>query len=129
MQLVSIRISETFDFCHSIEGGFFLRYTNFGPIGSFSSYEKKNALRTMCLHFSKMSNIEHRALIKFFITKFGIMASKLAKSWIMFTRTLLHLLALSPSGWLNSRIQNVASKMHSEWDAHQLSLPMKILKP
>ena len=30
----------------------------------------------------------------------------------MFTRTLLHRTALSPSGWLNSRIQNVASKMH-----------------
>ena len=33
----------------------------------------------------------------------------------MFTRTLLHRTALSPSEWLNSRIQNVASKMHPEW--------------
>ena len=33
----------------------------------------------------------------------------------MFTRTLLHRTALSPSGWLNSRIQNVPSKMHLEW--------------
>ena len=69
MQLVSKRISETFGFCHSIEGGFLLRYTNFGPIDLFPSYEKKNVLRTMCLHFSRMSNIEHRAVIKFFTRK------------------------------------------------------------
>ena len=37
VQLVSKRIAETFGFCHSIEGGFLLRYTNFGPIGSFPS--------------------------------------------------------------------------------------------
>ena len=41
MQLVSKRISETFGFCHSIEGEFLLRYANFGPIGLFPSYEKK----------------------------------------------------------------------------------------
>ena len=41
VQLVSKRVSETFGFCHSIEGGFLLRYTNFGPIVSFPSYEKK----------------------------------------------------------------------------------------
>ena len=41
MQLISKRISETFGFCHSIEGKFLLRYTNFGPIASFPSYEKK----------------------------------------------------------------------------------------
>ena len=35
VQLVSKRISETFGFCHSTEGGFLLRYTNFGLIGSF----------------------------------------------------------------------------------------------
>ena len=69
VQLVSKRISETFGFCHSIEGGFLLKYTNFGPIGSFPSYKKENILRTICLHFSKMSNIEHRAVIKFFIRK------------------------------------------------------------
>ena len=34
----------------------------------------------------------------------------------MFTRTLLHRTSLSPIGWLNSRIQNVASKMHSLMD-------------
>ena len=33
----------------------------------------------------------------------------------MFTRTLLYRTALSPSGWMNSRIQNVPSKMHPEW--------------
>ena len=32
----------------------------------------------------------------------------------MFARTLLHRTALSPSGWLNSRIQNLASEMHPE---------------
>ena len=69
MELVSKRICETFGFCHSIEGGSLLRYTNFGPIGSFPSYEKKNVLRTMFLHFSKISNIEHRAVIKFFTRK------------------------------------------------------------
>ena len=37
VQLVSKRISETFGFCHSIEGRFLLRYTNFGLIGSFPS--------------------------------------------------------------------------------------------
>ena len=51
VQLVSKRISKTFGFCDSIESGFLLRYTNFGPIGSFPSYEKKNVLWAMCLHF------------------------------------------------------------------------------
>ena len=37
VQLVSKCISETFGFCHSIEGGFLLRHTNFGPISSFTS--------------------------------------------------------------------------------------------
>ena len=69
MQLVSKRISETFGFCHSIEGIFLLRYINLGPIASFPSYEKENVLRTMCLHFSEMSNIEHRAVITFFTRK------------------------------------------------------------
>ena len=69
MQLVSKCISEEFGFSHSIQGGFLLRYTNFGPIDSFPSYEKKNVLRTMCLHFSRMLNIEHRAVIKFFTRK------------------------------------------------------------
>ena len=32
----------------------------------------------MCLHFSKMSNIEHRAVIKFFIRK-GFNAIKIGK--------------------------------------------------
>ena len=41
VQLVSKRISETLGFCHSIEGAFLLRYTSFGPIGSFPVYEKK----------------------------------------------------------------------------------------
>ena len=40
----------------------------------------------------------------------------------MFTRTLLHCTTLSPSGCLSSRIQNVASKMHSEWASHQPSI-------
>ena len=78
VQLVSKRMSETFGFCHSIGGRFLLRYTNFGPIGSFSSYEKKNVLRTMCLHFSKMSNIEHRAVSKFFTRK-GLNAMEISK--------------------------------------------------
>ena len=39
------------------------------------------------------------------------MPQKLARSWIMPTRTLLHRTALSPSEWLNSKIQSVASKM------------------
>ena len=30
---------------------------------------EKNVLRTMCLHFSKMSNIEYQAVIKFFTRK------------------------------------------------------------
>ena len=37
MQLISKCISGTFGFSHSIEGGLLLRYTNFGPIGSFLS--------------------------------------------------------------------------------------------
>ena len=37
VKLISKRISETFGFCHSVENGFLLRYTNFGPIRSFSS--------------------------------------------------------------------------------------------
>ena len=37
VQLISKRISETFGFCHSIEGGFLLRHTTFVPIGSFPS--------------------------------------------------------------------------------------------
>ena len=78
MQLVSKRISETFGFCHSIEDEFLLRYTNFGPSGSFPSYEKKNVLRTMCLHFSKMSNMEHRPVIKFFTIK-GLNATEISK--------------------------------------------------
>ena len=69
VQLVSKRISETFGFCHCIEGGFLLRYTNFGPIGSFPSYEENNVLRTMRLHFTKMSNVEHPPVIKFFTRK------------------------------------------------------------
>ena len=40
VQLVSKRIFETLDFCHSIEGGLLLRYNNSGPIDSFISYEK-----------------------------------------------------------------------------------------
>ena len=32
----------------------------------------------MCLHFSKMSNIEHRAVIKFFIRK-GLNTTKISK--------------------------------------------------
>ena len=65
---------------------------------------KNNILRTMCLHFSKMSNIEHRAVIKFFTQK-GLNATEISKELIMFTRTLLHRTALSPSGWLSSTIQ------------------------
>ena len=34
VQLISKRISEIFGFCHCIEGGFLLRYPNFGPISS-----------------------------------------------------------------------------------------------
>ena len=78
MQLVSKRISETFGSCHSIEDGFLLRYTNFGSISSFPLYEKKHVLRTMCLHFSKMLNIEHRAVIKFFTRK-GFNAIEISK--------------------------------------------------
>ena len=37
VQLISKCISGTFGFCHSIESGFLLRYTNFGLIGSFPS--------------------------------------------------------------------------------------------
>ena len=69
VQLVSKRISETFGFCHSMQGGFLLRYTNFGPTGSFLLYEEKNVLRTICPHFPKMSNMEHRAVIMLFTRK------------------------------------------------------------
>ena len=68
----------------------------------------------MCLHFSRMLKIEHRAVIKFFTRK-GLNAMEISKSWIMFTRTLLHRSALSSIRWPSSRIQNVASKMHLEW--------------
>ena len=78
MQLVSKRISETFGFCHCIEDEFLLRYTNFGPIGSFPSNERKSVLRTMYLHFSKLSNIEHLAVINFFTRK-GLNAIKISK--------------------------------------------------
>ena len=37
VQLISKCISGTFGFRYPIEGGFLLRYTNFGPIGSFPS--------------------------------------------------------------------------------------------
>ena len=78
MQLVSKSISETSGFCRSIEGAFLLRYTGFGPIASLPSYEKKNVLWIMCLHFSKISNIEHRPVIKFFTRK-GLNAIKISK--------------------------------------------------
>ena len=79
MQLISKCISGTFGFYHCIEDGFLLRYINFGPIGSFISFVRKNnVLRTMCLHFSKMLNIEHRAVIKFF-TKKGFNAFEISK--------------------------------------------------
>ena len=79
VQLVSKRISETVGFCHSIEGEFLLRYTNFDPIASFLSYEKKkNVLRTMCLHFLNMLNIEHRTVTKFFIRE-GLNAIEISK--------------------------------------------------
>ena len=78
MQLISKRISEIFGFCHPVEGAFLSRYTNFGPIGLFPSYEKKNVLRSLCLHFPKMSNIEHRAVIKFFTRK-GLNAIETSK--------------------------------------------------
>ena len=39
---------------------------------------KNNVLRTMCLHFSKMSNIEHRSAFKFFTRK-GLNAIKISK--------------------------------------------------
>ena len=79
VQLVSKPISETFDFCHCTEGEFLLIHTNFGPIGSFPSYSyAKIVLRTMCLHFSKMLTIEHRAVIKFFTRK-GLNAIEISK--------------------------------------------------
>ena len=43
-----------------------------------SFVRKQNFLRTMCLHFSKMSNIQHRAVIIFFTRK-GLNASKISK--------------------------------------------------
>ena len=77
VQLISKCISETSDSCHSIEGGFLLRYTNFGPIASFPSYEKIMFWES-CLHFWKMSNIEHREVIKFFTRK-GLNAIEISK--------------------------------------------------
>ena len=41
VQLVSKRISETFDFCHSIEGAFLLRYTKFWSDGFISFVHEK----------------------------------------------------------------------------------------
>ena len=78
MQLVSKRTSELFRFSHSIEGAFLLRYNNFGPIASFPSYEKKNVLASMCLYFSKMSNVEHQPVIRFFTRK-GLNAFEISK--------------------------------------------------
>ena len=127
VQLVSKRISETFGFCHSIEGTFLLRYTNFGPIASFPSYEKKNVLRTMCLHFSKMSNIEHRAVIMFFTRK-GLNAIEISKELDNVYKNSAPSYRMSPSEWLNSRIQNVPSKIRPDWATHQPSLPMKTSK-
>ena len=77
VQLVSKRISETFGFCHSIEGAFLLRH-QFWSNWFISFVRKKNVLRTKCLHFSKMSNIEHRAAIKFFTRK-GLNAIEISK--------------------------------------------------
>ena len=70
VQLISKCISGTFGFCHSIEDEFLLRYTNLGPIGLFISFiRKNNVLSTMWFYFSKMLNIEHRSIIKFFTRK------------------------------------------------------------
>ena len=78
-QMISKCISGTFGFCHYIEGGLLLRYTNFGPIRWFISFVRKNnVLWTMCLHFSKMLNIEHRAAIKFFTWK-GLNTTEISK--------------------------------------------------
>ena len=57
VQLVSKCISETFGFCHSIVGAFLLRYTNFGLIGSFLSYEKKKRFENHVSSF--FLNVEH----------------------------------------------------------------------
>ena len=55
VELVSKRICET-GFCHYTEGAFLLRYTNFGPIRSFPSCEKKRSENHVSSFFK---NIEH----------------------------------------------------------------------
>ena len=56
----------------------------------------------MYLHFSKMSNIEHRPVIKFF-TRIRFNAFEITKD---LNNVYKDSAPLSPSGWLNSMIQN-----------------------
>ena len=62
----------------------------------------------MYLHLSKMSNIEHRPVMKFFTRK-GLNAIEISKDVYKDSAP------LSPIGWLSSTIQNTVSKMHLEW--------------
>ena len=78
MQLVAKRIAETFGFCHSIRGRIFIKIHQFWSDCFISFIRKNNVLRTMCLHFSKVSNIKHRAVIKFFTRK-GLNAIEISK--------------------------------------------------
>ena len=79
VQLTLNRIFEKFGLHHStrIEDTFLFRYINFRPIGS-SFVRKKNILRTICLLFSKRSNIEYRPVIQFFTQK-GFHATEISK--------------------------------------------------
>ena len=123
------RIFERFDLQHSIEGAFLLRYTNFGPISSFSFLREEKHFRNYLSSFFKkcrISSIDWQS--SFSLGKIS-MQLRSRRSWIMSTRTLLHLTTPSPSELPNLKSQNMASKIHLERVAHPLSPLMKTFKP
>jgi len=59
-------------------GRIFIKIHRFWSDWFFSFLRKTSLLRTICLYFSKISTIEHRAVIKFFIRK-GLDAAEISK--------------------------------------------------
>ena len=121
MQLIPNHILEIFGLHHSIEGAFLLRYTNFRSVGSFLSQERKNHLSS-CL---KMS-VERSSSFSSGKTS---MQLRSVRNWIGSRRTMVRPTAPSPSGLLNSKNQNEASKIHLERAVHPPLPLMKIFKP
>ena len=59
-------------------GQIFIKIHQFWSHWFISFVRKKNVLRTACLHFSKVLNIEHRVVIKFFTRK-GLNTTEISK--------------------------------------------------